>query len=440
MGQWVTDDREQGRFLVNRAAMTSPDVLALERERIFNHCWLYVGHASEIPNSHDFRARDVGGRPLILTRGTDGAIRVFYNTCTHRGTLLCREKEGHGKYFKCFYHSWAFDTSGRLAALPDDEAYGPSFDRSLYALGSPAQVDHYRDFIFVNYDPDAPDLVTYLAGAAPYLDLIADQNETGMEVLRGAHEYSMRANWKLLVENSMDAYHAMSVHQRYFQMVLSAGMSIGEMPLTRGAELGNGHAVAETLGGNTRLGRPYPTERAAQKDVNRREALRRRFGDGWADRMNGTRNLLIFPNLAVVDLVGAIAIRKMDPITPDYMEITAWELAPVDEDPELRDGRLDSFLTFWGPGGLGTPDDVEALECCQQGFRSLPDVGWSDISRGMSRDTCTWSDELQMRSFWRSWNNRMTSEYLPPEPQVVPEAVAASRPSHIETIGSAVAP
>ena len=38
-------------------------------------------------------------------------------------------------------------------------------------------------------------------------------------------------------------------------------------------------------------------------------------------------------------------------------------------DLELR-RRLDSFLAFLGPGGFATPDDIEALESCQQGFRS----------------------------------------------------------------------
>jgi phenylpropionate dioxygenase-like ring-hydroxylating dioxygenase large terminal subunit len=65
-------------------------------------------------------------------------------------------------------------------------------------LISPAQVDVYRDFVFVNFDPAAGDLRSYLAGAAEYLDLVADQGEHGMEVTPGEQVYYMRANWKLL--------------------------------------------------------------------------------------------------------------------------------------------------------------------------------------------------------------------------------------------------
>ncbi|HTK65467.1 MAG TPA: hypothetical protein VL595_23970, partial [Pseudonocardia sp.] len=86
---------------------------------------------------------------------------------------------------------------------------------------------------------------------------------------------------------------------------------------------------------------------------------------------------------------------------------TAWELAPRGELPSLRQRRLDSFLTFLGPAGFATPDDVEALESCQQGFNS-GGVEWNDISRGMAR-TPAGTDEHQMRVFWRQWARRMGS-------------------------------
>ena len=68
--------------------------------------------------------------------------------------------------------------------------------------------------------------------------------------------------------------------------------------------------------------------------------------------------------------------------------------------------RLDSFLTFLGPGGFATPDDVEALESCQIGFRATENE-WSDISRGMLRPDPLSTDELQMRGFWRQWHAHM---------------------------------
>ena len=74
-------------------------------------------------------------------------------------------------------------------------------------LKQPPRVESYRGFYFVNFNPYAEDLVTYLAGAREYLDLIMDQSEEGMRMVAGSNKYTMKANWKLLVENSLDGYH-----------------------------------------------------------------------------------------------------------------------------------------------------------------------------------------------------------------------------------------
>jgi p-cumate 2,3-dioxygenase subunit alpha len=406
---FVVDDREKGRFRVHRRAMTDPDVLALERERIFDRCWLYVGHDSELAAPHDFRARSVGGRPLIFTRNAEGHVQVFINSCTHRGALLCREKAGNGRFLRCFYHAWTFDTSGKLVALPDEESYGPGFDRDALALAAPPRVQDYRGFWFVNYDPDAVDLHTYLGDATGVIDLFVDQGlDDGLEVLGGTHEYAMRANWKLLVENSFDAYHAMPTHQRYLEMVQASGVDLSAAfrrspdgrPMSWARELGRGHGM---VGGRSGLGRALP-DGARELDEARRATYAGLFGEDKAVEMNGSRNLLIFPNLILIDLRMGMLIRTFEPFAPDYQHITAWQLAPRNEDPSIRANRLDNFLTFWGPGGLATPDDVEALECCQRGFAAVKELPWSDISRGMLKAHPNSTDELQMRTFWRRWD------------------------------------
>jgi hypothetical protein len=93
------------------------------------------------------------------------------------------------------------------------------------------------------------------------------------------------------------------------------------------------------------------------------------------------------------------------------MEVNAWALAPIDESAEDSALRLDNFLTFLGPGGFATPDDVEMLESCQRGFMNR-EAQWSDISRGMKRDHPSIIDEMQMRTFWRRWNVLMTEPKL----------------------------
>ena len=90
-------------------------------------------------------------------------------------------------------------------------------------LKQPPRVENYRGFYFVNFNPHGEDLVTYLAGAREYLDLIVDQVEDGMRVIPGSNKYSITANWKLLAENSLDGYHLVPTHGTYLDYIASLG-------------------------------------------------------------------------------------------------------------------------------------------------------------------------------------------------------------------------
>jgi p-cumate 2,3-dioxygenase subunit alpha len=413
---WVAEDIPAGTFRVNRAALADEDVFQDEMRSIFDRCWLYVGHESEIPKPGDFRARDVGNRPLVFWHGYDGVKRVFYNTCRHRGALVCRVPEGNTRSMSCFYHAWTYGSTGALNGLPSEEGYGPTFDRASMGLHSPAKVESYRGFVFACFDPGAVDLRTYLAGAADYLDLVADQAEV-MEVVPGAHEFSADANWKLFVENSLDGYHLMPVHITYFEYlekVEGGRPNLGG--LDEGIDLGNGHAAVRLRGP---WARPVARWTPALGEQNRERVedayaeLVRKHGPERADLIGRVdRNVMIFPNLIILDLMG-IVIRKLTPTSAGHTKITQWSLASAGEDLDMRARRLENFITFQGPGGFATPDDLEALEACQAGYRTAAGVPWSDISRGMHREhsgqSCCSSDERQMRAFWRRWQTLMSA-------------------------------
>ena len=410
----IVDDRERGIFKVHRSTMTSPALFRHEKELIFNRCWIYLGHESEVENPGDYRRRTVAGRPLFFTRGRDGRVRVFLNSCPHRGSLICRQDEGNADVLQCFYHAWSFNSQGELIGVPDQEAYGPYFDRSELGLREPPRVDSYRGFCFVSFNPHVEDLVSYLAGAREYLDLIVDQAEEGMRVVAGSNRYTIGANWKLLGENSLDGYHLVPTHKTYLDYISSLGTdasgdTMAARPPGASKALGNGHCVAVNIARN---GRPiahwHPLfgEATRKPMAQVRQRLVDKYGEERAYRMADTsRNLLIYPNLVINDIV-AITIRYYEPLGANNMQVTAWHLAPREEADATLAIRLDSYLTFLGPGGFATPDDVEALESCQAGFRAS-EVEWSDISRGMLKPAPGTSDELQMRGFWRQWHAHM---------------------------------
>jgi p-cumate 2,3-dioxygenase alpha subunit len=142
-----------------------------------------------------------------------------------------------------------------------------------------------------------------------------------------------------------------------------------------------------------------------------RAELVSRLGEARAARVADTnRNLVVFPNLVIND-GSAVTVRTFFPLAADRMRVTAWALGPAEESASARARRLDSFLTFYGPGGFATPDDVEALEMVQVGLQTYREIPWSLLSRGMAKQGEQLNtDELHLRTFWRRWNECMTTE------------------------------
>ncbi len=412
----VNEDRAAGSFKVNRRVFVDAAVLELEKQAIFDHCWLYLGHASEVRQPASFVTRRVAGRPLLFNRDRNGKLRAFYNTCSHRGAVVCREAAGRKRAFQCPYHGWVYDDLGTLVDVPGRESMAPGLIESgAMNLTEVPRLEEFRGFAFVNFDANAMNLGDYLADARDTLEVVSDQGENGMEIVGGAQEYCIGANWKLLQENSADSYHAATTHSTYFDYVASRdgtkpGSRVSETtPFTGVRDLGNGHAVIESVG-SAPWGRPYARwvpgwgeqSRAEVDEIAR--SLVDRLGEERGRRISqGDRNTLIFPNLVVNDIM-AITVRTFFPARPDYMDVSAWALAPTGESATSRDRRLRNFLEFLGPAGFASPDDVEMLEMCQDGYNNRIGVEWNDISKGLLKATPERADEEQMRVFWRRWS------------------------------------
>ena len=407
----IIDTPQAHRYLVNKRAFVDPRLFAREMQAVYGSLWLYVGHETEIPQPGDFVSRTVAGRPLLFVRGSDGTARVFLNTCTHNGAKVCREDFGNRRHFPCAYHGWVFDHDGRLLEVPGEAAFGPQFDKADEGLIAPPSQASYRGFTFVSF-ARRDDLTAYLAGAAQYLDILCQTSAAGMRVLPGTHVYATRANWKMLPVNVIDGNHFMPTHVTYLQYLRERGSEMKE-PIRdfHEAHLGNGHTVFEY---EAPWGRPQGKPDPAWSDAvnaqiaTRRQELIARLGPDLGDRIaRKNRNLVIFPNLIINDIMG-LTVRSFQPVTPGYLEVNAVSLAPRGEHPEMRAWRQYNFNEFLGPAGFATPDDVEMLELCQQAYQNMPEVGWNDISKGMNRpDNNQGDDEVQMRSFWIRWDELM---------------------------------
>ena len=418
----LIDDPQRGVFRVHRSTMTSDEVLAFERERIFERCWLYVGHESEVAQRGSYRRRQVAGRPLFIIRGSDGVVRVLQNSCRHRGAMVCRADAGSAEALTCFYHGWTYNNKGELVGVPDAEGYPPSFDRAEHGLHAP-RTQSYRGFYFVNFAPQAQDLISYLGDARAFIDIVADQSDAGIRVVPNSIRYGINANWKLMAENSVDSYHVPSLHRTYLQYMAGQGITVAlqEKGKSWGLDLGKGHGA---FSGVQRSEGAYGSAATRLADATRQhiERIRQiqleRYGKELADVdwAPGRVNFLVYPNLA---FVGKTTVRTIWPVSATSTEVIAWTIVPADESGAALDARVNDVPLFQGPGGFATPDDVEALESCQAGFAAR-EVEWTDLSKGMQRAPQS-SDEVQIRAFWRQWHADLLGL---PSPRVAHDRVA----------------
>jgi phenylpropionate dioxygenase-like ring-hydroxylating dioxygenase large terminal subunit len=415
-GSLLLEDREASTFRVSREAFRSQEVFDRERRLLWDRHWLYLGHESELAKPGDFKVRTVAGRSLILCRSADGELHAYLNACPHRGTILCRENEGNSRFFRCFYHAWTFDNFGRLVSLPGEESYaGQEAFRDRVGLREIPKFDSHCGFLFGSFNEGAEPLQEHLGEAADFIRMVSQHSGAGMEVLQGTQLYGVRANWKLAIENALDGYHFAPTHSTFIEFRKDSGY-VSKDANGEWRDLGHGHYVHVSHGFYGRAGLEWEPcwgeEERIRIEGNRRE-LASRLGEERAQFIAAnSRILYLFPNLLLFDILG-ISIWMLEPVAPGFTSVNAWELAPRDEPPSARALRLDHLLTFVGPGGFSTPDDIEAYECIQRGVEATkddprPGVDWNDLSRGLEKEYAgnhtDIFDEGNLRAFWRNWD------------------------------------
>jgi phenylpropionate dioxygenase-like ring-hydroxylating dioxygenase large terminal subunit len=173
-----------------------------------SHLPRIVAHASDLAGPNCFIRRTVNGLPLLVVRGDDRRVRVLLNVCRHRGTRLVSDDQGCRHRFSCPYHAWTWDSQGRFVGAPHFAAGFPGLDKSLLGLKALRCVERYG-FVWLLPTGYTGDLDDFLAGLAEDFDWLA------MDRLRVAHANVQQraANWKLLVEGGLEAYHFRVAHR-----------------------------------------------------------------------------------------------------------------------------------------------------------------------------------------------------------------------------------
>lgn len=199
-------------------AYTSAQIFENERETLFSNGWLCVGRMEQFADVGDYRCIDLPAQPIVVVRGHDDEIRAFSRVCLHRAMPLA-EGTGNATRFVCPYHNWTYELTGQLRSAPMMEG-ARGFDPKKCRLPMLA-VEIWQGFVFVNVDPEAEPLATQLAE----LTTVIANYEFDQMVVVDTIEFDSPWNWKILVENFMEAYHHIGTHKTTFQPVYPARMS-----------------------------------------------------------------------------------------------------------------------------------------------------------------------------------------------------------------------
>lgn len=195
------------------AHYTDPATCAEETEALLFSKWAGVGFGKDIPNPGDVKPVDFLGVPLLLVRDENARVRVFQNTCRHRGMILVEEACNVRGTLRCPYHSWCYSLNGQLRATPHVGGPGQNIhdeikrdDLSLDEFPSAM----YRDVIFTNVSRTAPPFSEYAA------KLIERWKDHDKPLYSGGatsgFTFDVACNWKLAVENYCEAYHLPWIH------------------------------------------------------------------------------------------------------------------------------------------------------------------------------------------------------------------------------------
>jgi Rieske 2Fe-2S family protein len=189
---------------------------ARELEAIWYRNWIALAREEELAGPGAWRTATVGTQPVLLVRGEDGVPRAFYNTCRHRGSILCPGTEGRFEHARivCPYHAWTYDLAGRLVATPR-RMPTPDFDPvrlALHEIGCAT----WGGFVFVNLAGRKAEPLARALGQAPqrFAHHRLERLRIGKRIVA-----EVAANWKIVCENFSECYHCPTVHPELVRVV-----------------------------------------------------------------------------------------------------------------------------------------------------------------------------------------------------------------------------
>ena len=421
---------------VHKSVYTDQAIFDREIEEIWEKTWVYCGHESQIKNTGDYCAVQIGRQPMIMVRGADRRINVLYNRCPHRGVELCGARSGNtGSTFVCSYHAWTFHLDGRVKAIPLPQGYDGTRmtkDNPDCSMKAAARVDSYRGFVFASLSTDGPTLLEFLGEAKIAFDDMCDRSPEGeVEIVPVCHRVVQHSNWKFFMENQIDALHPSVTHQStgisasraerrlreegqvpplYYHYLSTFASSFDQWDSVQSVNFPRGHGILKGYMGL----RP--------EDPDTREyvaAMYRAYGEERAEEYLGRsiHHVLIYPYLSVQSPLQQL--RVLRPVAPNRTVSEIWHFRLKGVAPAIYRRALWYFNLVNSPSTMINADDLENWTKGQWGLESNGG-DWVSFHRNFGGDTTeggvissnNGTSEVVMRNQFKAWSDYMKGNGL----------------------------
>jgi len=410
---------------VHKDLYINQELFELEMETLFANTWVYVGHASQVPNKGDFYTTTVGTEEVVMVRHSDNSIKVLYNRCPHKGVKVAGDTCGNtGRFFRCPYHAWTFRTDGRLLAIPLKSGYEDTGFECTEASGGMAAVENvkvYRDFVFCRLNPEGESFEDFFGEALSTIDNMIDRSPEGkLEIAGGVLRYVHNCNWKMLVENQTDTCHPMVAHESSAGTAVKVWEEAPEgtpkpMAVELFAPFVSPYEFFENMGlrvwenGHGHTGVSDSIHADYSEIPGYWDQMVEAYGEERAKEILGDvrHNTVYFPNIMIKGPIQTLRVFK--PIAADKTLVESWTFRLVGAPDKLFERTLMYNRLINAPTSVVGHDDLEVYERAQQALHSRG-RDWLNVSRlydpaekEQKNVVVNGTNELQMRSQFRAW-------------------------------------